>query len=349
MFEYTGAIHIHTRYSDGTGSLRTIIEAARRARTDFIVISDHNNMRIREEGGAGWHDDVLVIIGEEVSPRFNHYMAIGVQKEIPPDETCAQRNIDAVTRQGGLGFVAHPFGRHRPCSASSWLDKLLKLNVTVYPWNDFGVEGFDGIEVWQYMYDWVKSLNSFNVLAHLIAPNRFITGPDAETMRMWDESNRSRKVVGIGTLDAHGKPSILRMFPACSYEYLLGTVRTHILTADPFTRSGTADEQTVIHALREGRCFFANDKLGDSTGFRFYLKSEGSTYQMGEQCPLRDETELLVMAPQEAEIRVMLDGKLLSKAHGESLCRRVNSSGVLRVEARRRNKPWIFSNPIYVV
>jgi len=221
MFEYTGALHIHTRYSDGSGSLKTIIEAARRARADFIVISDHNNMRIREEAGAGWHDGILVIVGEEVSPRFNHYTAIGIQKEIPPDEMCAQRNIDAVTRQGGLGFVAHPFGRHRPCSASSWLDKLLKLEVTVYPWNDFAVEGFDGIEVWQYMYDWVKSVNCFNILAHLIAPNRFVTGPDAETMRMWDEANVSRKVVGIGTLDAHGKPSILRMFPACSYEYLL--------------------------------------------------------------------------------------------------------------------------------
>lgn len=349
MYEYTGAIHIHTRCSDGSGSLKTIIEAARRAGTDFIVISDHNNMGIRKEGNSGWHNDILVIIGEEISPHFNHYMAVGIEKEILPDETCAQSNIDAVTRQGGLGFVAHPFARHRPCSASSWLDKLLRLDVTVYPWDDFDAEDFDGIEVWQYMYDWVKSLNSFNVLAHMVFPNRFITGPDAETMRMWDEANMRRKVVGIGTLDAHGKPSILRMFPVCSYRYLLGTVRTHILTPSPFAGSRTADEQTVIEALRHGRCFFANDELGDSSGFRFYFKSEGTTYQMGEQCPLRDETELLVMAPQEAEIRVMLDGKLLSTAHGESLCRSIHSSGVVRVEARLADKPWIFSNPIYVV
>jgi len=166
---------------------------------------------------------------------------------------------------------------------------------------------------------------------------------------MWDELNVTRKVVGIGTLDAHAKPRVLGMFPACSYKYLLGTVRTHILTPEPFARASMMDEQTVIDALRHGRCFFANDKVADSTGFRFYVKSEGTTYQMGDQCPLGDDTELVVIVPQEAEIRIIHNGKLVSAAHGESLCRRVSRCGVLRVESRLKNKPWIFSNPIYVV
>jgi len=349
MFEYTGAIHIHSRYSDGSGSLRGIIKAARRARADFIVITDHNNMKIRKEGSSGWHDDILVIIGEEISPRYNHYMVIGIEKEVPPDEMSAQRNIDAVAEQGGLGFVAHPFCYHRPSPGWAWLDRLLKLDVTVYPWNDLDVDGFDGIEVWQYMYDWVKSVNSFNIFAHVIAPGCFITGPNAQTLKMWDELNVTRKVVGIGTLDAHAKPRVLGMFPACSYKYLLGTVRTHILTPEPFARASMMDEQTVIDALRHGRCFFANDKVADSTGFRFYVKSEGTTYQMGDQCPLGDDTELVVIVPQEAEIRIIHNGKLVSAAHGESLCRRVSRCGVLRVESRLKNKPWIFSNPIYVV
>ena len=349
MFEYTGAIHIHSRYSDGSGSLRRIIKAGRRAGADFIVIADHNNMKIRKEGSSGWHDDILVLIGEEISPRYNHYMAIGIEKEVSPDERSAQRNIDAVAAQGGLGFVAHPFCYHRPSPGWAGLDRLLKLDVTVYPWNDLDVDGFDGIEVWQYMYDWVKSVNSFNIFAHVIAPGCFITGPNAQTLKMWDKLNMTRKAVGIGTLDAHAKPRVLGMFPACSYKYLLGTVRTHILTPVPFARASMMDEQTVIDALRHGRCFFANDKVADSTGFRFYVKSEGTTYQMGDQCLLGDDTELLVVLPTEAEVRVIHAGKLVSAAHGESLCRKVYGSGVLRVEARLKNKPWIFSNPIYVV
>ena len=139
------------------------------------------------------------------------------------------------------------------------------------------------------------------------------------------------------------------MFPACSYKYLLGTVRTHILATAPFTRASMMDEQTVIDALRHGRCFFANDKVADSRGFRFYTKSDGVAYQMGDQCPLGDEQELMVIVPQDAEIRVMRDGKLVSTTRGESLCRRIGSCGAFRIEARLKNKPWIFSNPIYVV
>ncbi|HUT03089.1 MAG TPA: CehA/McbA family metallohydrolase [bacterium] len=348
MFEYVGAVHIHSRYSDGSGSLRQIVKAARRAGVEFIVISDHNNMSVRKEGSSGWHDGVLVLIGEEVSPYYNHYMAIGIKDEIAPNPDSAQANIDAVAHQGGIGFIAHPFCYHRPSPGWAWLDKLLRLDVTVYPWRDLRVKRFDGIEVWQYMYDWVKSVNSFNIFAHVIAPERFITGPNPETLRLWDEACATRKVVGIGTLDAHAKPRILGMFPICSYKYLMGTVRTHILVPEPFGGTSLTDERSVLESLRRGCCFFANDRTADSAGFRFYIKSGGATYQMGDECELADDTELCVILPRDGEIRVVRDGVLVLVTNGESLCRNVRASGVLRVEARIKDKPWIFSNAIYV-
>ncbi len=349
MFEYVGAVHIHSRYSDGSGSFSQIVKAARRAGAEFIVISDHNNMSVRKEGSSGWHDGVLVLIGEEVSPYYNHYTAIGLKDEIAPNQDSAQANIDAVARQGGLGFIAHPFAFRRPSRGSAWLDRLLGLKITVYPWRDLQVKRFDGIEVWQYMYDWVESVNSFNIFAHVIAPERFITGPNTETLKLWDEINATRKVVGIGTLDAHAKPRILGMFSVCSYKYLMGTVRTHILSPEPFTGASLTDERSVIEALRYGSCFFANDRTADSSGFRFYIRSGGATYQMGDKCELADDTELCVILPRDGEIRVIRDGMPVSVTHGESLCRNVRVGGVLRVEARIKGKPWIFSNAIYVV
>jgi len=349
VFEYIGAVHIHSHCSDGSGSLRQIVRAARLAGADFIVISDHNNMSIRKEGSSGWHDGVLVLIGEEVSPHYNHYMAIGIEEEIVPNQESAQANIDAVARQGGIGFLAHPFAFRR--RSNGWvarLDRLIGLDVTVYPWRDLHVKRFDGIEVWQYMYDWVKSVNSFNIFAHVLAPERFITGPTAETLKLWDEANARRKVVGIGTLDAHAKPRVLGMFPICSYRYLMGTIRTHIICPEPFTGESMADERSVIEALRYGSCFFANDRVADSSGFRFYIKSGGVTYQMGDKCALADDTELCVILPRDGEIRVIRDGAPVSVTHGESLCRNVRAGGVLRVEARIKGKPWIFSNAIHV-
>ena len=138
------------------------------------------------------------------------------------------------------------------------------------------------------------------------------------------------------------------MFPVCSYKYLMRTVRTHILAPEPFTGASLTDERSVIESLRRGRCFFANDRTADSTGFKFYVKSGGATYQMGDKCELADDTELCVILPRDGEIRIVRDGALVSVTNGESLCRNVLAGGVLRVEARIKGKPWIFSNAIYV-
>ena len=348
MFEYAGAIHIHSHCSDGSGSLKTIVKAARRAGAHFIVISDHNNMKIKRERRSAWSDDVLVIVGEEISPRYNHYLALGIQDEIPPNQESAQANIDAVASQGGVGFISHPFATHKAQPTCKRLDKLLGLDVTVYPWDDLDVEGFDGIEVWQYMYDWVKHVNTFNAVTHAIAPGRFITGPDHRALAMWDAVNLKRKVVGIGTLDAHAKPRVLGMFKACSYRYLFSTIRTHILLPKELTGDAEEDEAEVIASLRYGSCFIANDSLADASGFGFQIRSGGFRYQMGDECPLYN-AELFVVLPRDGEIRILCNGLLIFSREGGSLCMPISHAGNYRIEARLNGRPWIYSNMIYVV
>lgn len=350
MFEYSGSIHIHSRHSDGSGSLPTIVEAARQAGPDFIIISDHNNMSIREEGAPGWFGDLLVLIGEEVSPPFNHYLAIGLKEPIEPNYENTQANIEAVAAQDAIGFIAHPFPFHQAYPKGSrlaWLSK--KVDSALYPWRDWNVNGFTGMEVWQYMYDWMKFMNHFNAITHIVAPQRFMTGPTPRTIRTWDELNKRRKVVGIGVVDAHGRPSMLRILPVFSYRYLFSTVRTHILTHEPFTCDVENDERVVVSALRHGSCFFANDRVADSSGFRFYLRSDGVPYYMGDECLLGEEMEIMVILPEDGEIRIICDGKLIVASTGESLCKTIEQRGSYRVEVRRKGRAWIFSNPIYVV
>ena len=53
--DYRMALHIHTRYSDGSGFVREIVAAGREAGLDVLVISDHNTLAARSEGWAGWH------------------------------------------------------------------------------------------------------------------------------------------------------------------------------------------------------------------------------------------------------------------------------------------------------
>ena len=59
FFSYKGAIHIHSRYSDGTGSLKQIVSAGLKSNLDFLIITDHNSLRLKKEGKEGWYKDKL--------------------------------------------------------------------------------------------------------------------------------------------------------------------------------------------------------------------------------------------------------------------------------------------------
>ena len=50
MFDYAGAIHIHTDYSfDGNVKMPDVVRSAKNAGLDFIVITDHFRMDARTE------------------------------------------------------------------------------------------------------------------------------------------------------------------------------------------------------------------------------------------------------------------------------------------------------------
>ena len=103
-YKYLGVIHIHTKFSDGTGSIETISKAAKKAGLQWIIITDHNSMEIEE----GYYNGVCVIKGEEITPKnANHYLALDVKTTITPSENPAD-NIQQVINQGGFGYSAHP-------------------------------------------------------------------------------------------------------------------------------------------------------------------------------------------------------------------------------------------------
>jgi Predicted metal-dependent phosphoesterases (PHP family) len=113
LYDYTGVIHIHSAYSfDGRTPMPDILEAARRNSLDFVMLTDHSNLRAREEGFEGWNGDTLLIVGQEIAPRFNHYIAFETNTPVifPEDEQDInpQIYIDHVRAQGGIGFIAHP-------------------------------------------------------------------------------------------------------------------------------------------------------------------------------------------------------------------------------------------------
>src|SRR2546423_2079845 len=108
-------IHLHSRYSDGTGTVPEIAAAAARAGADVVLLTDHDTLEAKRRGEEGWHGPTLVCVGEEVSPLGeNHFLAFGLDREIRHWGLSAAEIVEAVAKAGGFRFLAHPFSHGSP-------------------------------------------------------------------------------------------------------------------------------------------------------------------------------------------------------------------------------------------
>ncbi len=100
LHDLAGVLHVHSTYSDGTGTVPEIAAAARANGLDFLLLTDHDTLAARDRGEEGWHDAVLMLVGEEVSPRReNHYLAFGLER--PIDHARALAAADRRPRERG--------------------------------------------------------------------------------------------------------------------------------------------------------------------------------------------------------------------------------------------------------
>jgi predicted metal-dependent phosphoesterase TrpH len=135
-------LHMHSSYSDGIGTIQQILHHVEH-NTDLnvIAITDHDvvegALRARDHWVKGdYRFDFIV--GEEISTREGHMLALFIEKRIPPDLSI-ERSIDLVHEQGGLAIVAHPLNpifRH-----SCQREVLDRIFATSNVW-------LDGIETW---------------------------------------------------------------------------------------------------------------------------------------------------------------------------------------------------------
>jgi hypothetical protein len=315
-------IHVHSTWSDGTGTVPQIMRAAAKAGVDVVLLTDHDTLAARYHGQEGWHGDVLLLVGEEVTPDENHYLAFGVDTVIrkqgrTPADVCA-----AVEAQGGFGFAAHPFSEG---------SKLFKRRGI--PFRD--LECVKGLELWSFVNDTGQSIERWrDVVKFLATPNRYVDHPPERNVRTWDELCRKRPVVAIGGLDAHQVGiRVWRWVPLrlMSYKRSFRHIRTHVLIDDD-----EPSRETVFAALREGRCYIAMDSLAPARGFTF----------------ANEDGTLRARVPREARIRLLRNGEEVAAASGSTLDHAIEGPGGYRVEAYLpaygKERTWILSNPIYV-
>jgi len=324
--EAVGVIHVHSTYSDGQLPVEPIVHIAQQQGLDFLILTDHNTLRGKRERKEGFHGKTLLLIGSEISSE-GHYLALRIQEEVPQGQKF-QPTVDAVTAQGGLGFIAHPLYKKKR-------------------WDHFELQGFTGMEIYNAKEDVLEEgifqVAFWTFLTGLEFPlASWIDRPD-RNLKMWDRLlAEGRPVVGIGSPNAHG----LRWFGMRlgSYETLFKLVRNHLWI------SGEVTEASIYEALEKGRLFVAHDILGDARGFSFAAFTDGQLRGvMGEQVRWEPGLQLVAHLPSPAEMTLLLDGRPIAKTQGREGRFDVEGKGIYRLEAAQKGRPWIYTNPVYVI
>jgi len=178
---YRGDCHLHTVYSDGKRLPSEVAAGAREANLDFMVSTDHNTSASHGVWGAYAGDDLLILLGEEITTRNGHVLALGSPAGRWYDWRYRSRD-DAfpgmarmIHRHGGIVVPAHPYC---PYVACQW---------------KFGYADADAVEVW----------------------NGPWTADDESAVDTWDDMlvaavrGRTAWLPAMGNSDAHSEPQVI--------------------------------------------------------------------------------------------------------------------------------------------
>lgn len=352
MFDYAGCLHFHSAYSyDANVPIEQIVQSALDTGLDFALITDHFNLDAREDGWEKYHTRgerrLLLLVGEEISPRYNHYLALNLKTPIVVSKTDphSQDVIDAVNAQGGFGFIAHPDHPGAPF-----------VGIRAYPWVDWKAQGFAGISIWDLMGDWTSKLTSvWRVLCGMLSPSGTLTGPRVETLRRWDELCQHQHCVAIGEIDNHATRKRFfgltkTLFP---FDYAFRSIRTHVLLPEALSRDEQKDRSAILNALKQGQSYVSLDLWNDPKGFQFDIVDAHQRVRMGGEITRKGPTLVEAKLPASGRIRLIRNGRTIREEYSHShLERDVDLPGVYRLEVdqkvRGQWRPWIYSNPIWV-
>jgi hypothetical protein len=348
LIDVSCVVHVHSTYSDGTATVAELAAAAAAAGADALLLTDHDTLQARRDGWQGRHDGVFVLVGTEVSPRQGHYLAFGVDREIPHGRRSALEIAEAVRERGGIGFAAHPFSR----GAHMLVPALARHIVRPHGWPALDdPRGCDGIELWSLTTDAAEAWRTpAEAVRWLRDPEAAVAaGPPVNHLRRWDALGAHRRVPAIGGLDGHA-PGIRvrgRVRSPLSHRRTFDLLRTHLL-CEPLSGEPQADARALLAALAAGRAWLACPFVAPAAGARLWAeRDDGSIVPIGAEARA-GRTVLRVRLPRDAHVRVLRNGALIREARGAVVDVDIGEPGGYRVEARINEHVWLLSNHVYL-
>jgi len=352
MAEIVINLHLHTRYSDGTGTHQEIAQAAIQAGLDAVLVTDHNLLIPEYEKYFEMGDkQVLMLIGEEIhdqqrTPQKNHLLVFGAGKELADQAANPQELINLVHQNGGICFLAHPVDPAAPAVGEPDIS-----------WVNWEVSGYDGIELWNAFSEFKARLaTKLHAIWYAYQPARVAQGPLPENLKLWDKLLLDgKKVAAVGGSDAHALDARLGPLRRTLFPYLFHFqgVNTHLITDRELTGKISEDRKIILNAISRGNSFIGYDLPASTRGFRFSASNQDQKTGMGGEIPAAGEHNLTITVPTSAEIRLLRNGQTIQIWKDEKNVSLASTiPGIYRVEVYRkfkgRQRGWIFSNPIWI-
>jgi hypothetical protein len=386
LHDYRAVLHAHAEDSDHTGGTRwEMLADAKRAGVHAILLTDHFRppKDFVADSWRGLHEGVLFLPGSE-DRGFLIYPTRSIMARMK-DPTPAF--IETVRSDGGLIFLSHieerlqhPMegldgmeitNRHADAKVdrAGILSVMLKLtdpaslreleeSLKLYPDELFASQG-------RYPADYLAKWDAETQTRRLtgIAANDchhnqilIVKMVDAETVRVGtnvDLDNEMRAVSaalrpGIRALTEGRKPGdVLARLNIDPYHRSFRNLSTHVLARE-------LNEASIRSALRDGHAYVSHDWMCDPTGSLFELtgRADRSRHLMGDEVKFAADQRLVARFPVPCRIRLLRAGRSVAEQSGETLKHEVTAPGVYRIEGWLRiggeDRPWFYSNPIYV-
>jgi hypothetical protein len=349
--ERVGVIHVHTRASDGSGTVAEVMEAAEKANLSFIAITDHN-VALTPSELAEDPPDLPIISGVEIGTNAGHFLALGIPPSWQQPKTKNDRELLAAARAvGAFRILAHPF---HPFT----------------PWTDWKTSDFDGMEIWNEDAAWRQN-SFFDLMDALLlygendqlALVRLASTPD-DNFAKWDELLQQRRVAGICAADTHARIrlGIGKDWKFPGYVPSLKVAREHVLLP-PDAGGGNpalASASELVQALKEGHSYCGLDSLYPADGFSFRVSNAQGSAGPGDTFHLAIPARLQISTPAGSSlplIKIFRDGREIDEQEARTIDEPIAGPGRYRTElflpqpglsGFRRWTLWVFTNPVYV-
>jgi hypothetical protein len=347
-----GAIHIHTRRSDGSGMPDDIAAAAARAGLKFIILTDHDDAS-SEPTKPYYRRGVLIIEAVEISTDDGHIVALDLPRAPYPLGGEARDVLEDVRRLGGFSIAAHPGSPKPELQWGGWDEP-----VDGVEWMNADSEWRDERTMTLLGAPFTYAFRGAETLARLLDRPEPILGK-------WDELTMKRRVVALAAADAHARIGLRSGEPddpllgvhVPSYEALF---RTFSIAVPSVQLGGDAavDGPLVLDAIRSGRVYSAIDALAGPPAMSFTAVAGRHRVQAGDSVPggaSRIEFDVESNAPEDARIVLLKNGKEEASAAGARLHHVAGGErATYRTEIHLPGAPgappvpWMLSNPIYV-